>query len=212
MMFFTHKYNKKTSHGNLVAVLCAALLVILASCSTGRKATNDHRDYTRQSGSSYDSRKGGSSYTPIGRDGTAQRKHYIATFSDAAIRNRKQYGIPAAITLGQGILESAGGTSYLAVNGNNHFGIKASSDWTGRTISKPGSSDKYRKYPSVEQCFADHAKFLSRKRYAPLFKLKITDYKGWARKLKECGYATDPNYASKLIKIIETYNLQELDR
>ncbi len=203
MMFFTHKYNKKTSHGNLVAVLCAALLVILASCSTGRKATNDRRDYTRQSGSSY---------TPIGRDGTAQRKHYIATFSDAAIRNRKQYGIPAAITLGQGILESAGGTSYLAVNGNNHFGIKASSDWTGRTISKPGSSDKYRIYPSVEQCFAAHAKFLSRKRYAPLFKLKITDYKGWARKLKECGYATDPNYASKLIKIIETYNLQELDR
>ena len=64
----------------------------------------------------------------------------------------------------------------------------------------------------MEQCFADHAKFLSRKRYAPLFKLKITDYKGWARKLKECGYATDPNYASKLIKIIETYNLQKLDR
>ena len=139
---------------------------------------------------------------------TRKRTGSVATAP--AIQNK--YGIPAAITLGQGILESAGGTSYLAVNGNNHCGIKASSEWNGSTICKPGERVKYRKYKSVEQCFADHAKFLSRKRYAPLFLLKITDYKGWARQLKACGYATDPAYAEKLIKVIEKYNLHSFDR
>ena len=195
------------------AVLCATFLAFFASCSSNRKVTHpsqSDRNYRyEQTDRKTDDN---SSYTPIGRDGTAQRRHYVATFADAAIRNRERYGIPAAITLGQGILESAGGTSYLATKGNNHFGIKASSDWDGRTICKPGESVKYRKYASVADCFADHARFLSRKRYAPLFRLKITDYKGWARKLKECGYATDPNYASKLIKVIETYNLQSFDR
>lgn len=146
------------------------------------------------------------------RDGTAQRKAYISQYKDAAIKNRNRYGIPAAITLGQGILESAGGTSFLAVNGNNHFGIKASSDWRGKSLCKPNENVPYRKYNSVEDCFADHAKFLKRKRYAPLFKLDITDYKGWARTLKKCGYATDPKYAEKLIRVIEQYNLQKFDR
>lgn len=210
MMVSAHKYSKKSSIGNVSLLLCASLLLLFASCSSQRSTTRTQQDSHREL---TEPRHGNStSYQPIGRDGTAQRRHYIATFAQAARRNRELYGIPAAITLGQGILESAGGTSYLAVNGNNHFGIKASSDWTGRTICKPGESVRYRRYDSVQQCFADHAKFLSRKRYKPLFALSVTDYKGWARKLKECGYATDQAYATKLIKVIETYNLQDLDR
>ena len=201
MTVSAHKYSENSSFSKLSLLLCALLAVLFASCATQRGVSEDARGG-----------KGVASYKPIGRDGSAQRRHYIATFAHAARRNRELYGIPAAITLGQGILESAGGTSYLAVNGNNHFGIKASGDWTGRTICKPGESVRYRRYGSVEQCFADHAKFLRRKRYEPLFRLKITDYKGWARKLKECGYATDPAYATKLIKVIENYNLQQFDR
>ena len=153
------------------AVLCATFLAFFASCSSNRKVTHPSQSDRNYRYEQTDLKTdGNSSYTPIGRDGTAQRRHYVATFADAAIRNRERYGIPAAITLGQGILESAGGTSYLATKGNNHFGIKASSDWDGSTICKPGESVKYRKYASVADCFADHARFLSRKRYASLFR------------------------------------------
>ena len=208
-MLFYHKYKEKLLQFNAPLLFCTAILSFFASCSSHHKVTK----FT-SGGNYYYSQQPEGSYRNSGslRDGTAQRRHYVAIYADAAIRNRNKYGIPAAITLGQGILESAGGTSYLAVNGNNHFGIKASSEWNGSTICKPGERVKYRKYKSVEQCFADHAKFLSRKRYAPLFRFKITDYKGWARQLKACGYATDPAYAEKLIKVIEKYNLHSFDR
>ena len=206
-MIIYHKYKEKLSHCNPATLFCVAILAIFTACSTPHKITYADSGSIGRQPTGSDRRTG----TTL-RDGTAQRKIYIATYADVAVRNRKKYGIPAARTLGQGILESAGGTSDLAVNGNNHFGIKASSDWSGRTICKPGETVRYRKYASVEQCFADHAKFLSRKRYAPLFRLKTTDYKGWARQLKACGYATDPAYADKLIKIIETYGLQVYDR
>lgn len=146
------------------------------------------------------------------RDDTARRLQYIKQYTAAAAENRERYGIPIAITLGQGILESGGGTSYLAQAGNNHFGIKSNEEWSGPTLCKPNESVPYRKYDSVADCYADHAKFLKRKRYASLFKLKVTDYRGWAYKLKECGYATDPRYAEKLIGVIERYKLYELDR
>lgn len=146
------------------------------------------------------------------RDGNEQRRRYIERYSRAAIENREQYGIPASITLAQGILESASGTSYLAQMAFNHFGIKAGSEWSGEVISKPGESVSYRCYNTVADCFADHARFLKRKRYESLFRLKITDYKGWAEGLKKCGYATDPRYAEKLISIIERYELYNYDR
>lgn len=145
-------------------------------------------------------------------DGNEQRRRYVERYSRAAIENREQYGIPASITLAQGILESASGTSYLAQMAYNHFGIKASNDWSGDAISKPGESVRYRSYKTVTECFADHARFLKRKRYESLFRLKITDYKGWAEGLRKCGYATDPRYAEKLISIIERYELYKYDR
>lgn len=140
---------------------------------------------------------------------------YISRFSSTAVEQQKLHGIPASITLAQGILESAAGTSQLAAESNNHFGIKCGNNWTGR---KAYSDDEtkgecFRAYDNVMQSYEDHAQFLlTRQRYASLFSLKVTDYKGWAHGLKAAGYATDPNYPNKLIKIIEDYKLYELDR
>ena len=126
---------------------------------------------------------------------------------------RSYYGIPASITLAQGILESDCGNSRLAVEGNNHFGIKCH-EWTGSSILNDDDlkGECFRKYKHAEESFIDHSLFLSqRSRYAPLFNLKITDYKGWAYGLKQAGYATNPQYANLLIKIIEDNQLYKFD-
>lgn len=138
---------------------------------------------------------------------------YIDTYSDLAIKKMKDYGIPASITLAQGILESAAGTSDLAKNANNHFGIKCHSDWSGKSYYKDDDKkdECFRSYNSVEESFNDHSSFLKQTRYASLFTLKITDYKAWAKELKKCGYATDPNYPDRLINLIETYSLNQYD-
>ena len=138
---------------------------------------------------------------------------YIATYSTMAIKKMKDYGIPASITLAQGILESAAGTSDLAKNANNHFGIKCHYDWEGKKYFKDDDKkhECFRSYATVEQSFDDHSAFLKRSRYATLLSLEITDYKAWARELKKCGYATDPNYADRLIVLIETYSLHQFD-
>lgn len=134
--------------------------------------------------------------------------NYINKYSSLAQKQQKLFGIPASITLAQGLLESQCGESRLAVVGNNHFGIKCT-EWKGDTILKDDDkkNDCFRKYASAEDSFSDHSRFLKRKRYTPLFQLPITDYAGWAKTLKQCGYATDPAYPDKLIKIIETYEL-----
>lgn len=142
-------------------------------------------------------------------------RSYIAKYSDIAISQMRKYKVPASITMAQGLLESGAGTSTLAVKGNNHFGIKCHSDWRGpymlRTDDAP--NEKFRVYKSVEDSYEDHSRFLAeRRRYSALFSLSITDYKGWARGLKAAGYATSPTYATNLIKIIENYNLTELDK
>ena len=128
----------------------------------------------------------------------------------------KTHGIPASITLAQGCLESANGNSDLAVRANNHFGIKCHNDWKGPTYYKKGDDPGkscYRKYRSASESFKDHSDFLRYgQRYAFLFDLQITDYKGWSHGLKKAGYATDPKYAQKLIKIIEDYQLYRFDR
>lgn len=137
---------------------------------------------------------------------------YIAQYSDLAIEQQRKHKVPAAITMAQGILESAAGRSELAVKANNHFGIKCTSDWQGRTINKDDdkANECFRRYARVEDSYEDHSLFLLRKRYESLFALPIGDYKGWAHGLKACGYATDPKYPEKLIQLIELYELDKL--
>lgn len=140
---------------------------------------------------------------------------YIDKYSDLAIKEMKRTGVPASITLAQGILESNAGQSVLATKGNNHFGIKCHNDWRGRTMKMDDNAPKecFRVYPNAEASFRDHSDFLrSRDRYKSLFELKQTDYKGWARGLKKAGYATDPGYADKLITLIEDYELYRFDK
>lgn len=140
---------------------------------------------------------------------------YIDKYKDDAVREMLIAGVPASITLAQGMLESGNGNSALAVYANNHFGIKCHNDWTGDTfIQDDDASDEcFRKYPSVLDSYLDHSNFLkTRNRYAFLFQLKQTDYEGWAKGLKEAGYATDPRYATRLIDIIEQYKLYDYDK
>lgn len=138
---------------------------------------------------------------------------YIKTYSTLAIEQQKKYKIPASITLAQGLLESGAGQSDLARRSNNHFGIKCHSDWRGGRVYHDDDlrGECFRKYKRVEDSYEDHSKFLKRSRYDQLFRLKITDYKGWARGLQKCGYATDRAYANKLIKVVEDYELYRFD-
>ena len=144
---------------------------------------------------------------------SAETDAYIAKYKQTAIEQMKQYKIPASITLAQGILESGSGRSDLAVKANNHFGIKCTSDYKGKTYHKWDDKrrDCFRVYENAAQSFVDHSIFLQRAHYAPLFKLKITDYKGWANGWKKCGYATNPKYPSLLIEVIEQNKLYVYD-
>jgi len=144
-----------------------------------------------------------------------QYEDYIKQYRDLAVDEMKKYHIPASITLAQGLLESGAGQSTLARKSNNHFGIKCGSDWQGKTVrhNDDARGECFRAYKHPKQSYEDHSKFLAgRPRYASLFKLKITDYKGWARGLKKAGYATDPRYAQRLIDIIELYDLDKYDK
>ena len=139
---------------------------------------------------------------------------YIEKYKDMAIDQMNRYQIPASITLAQGLCESGAGQSRLVLEAHNHFGIKVGTGWSGPyiVISDDRPDDRFRKYNSDAESFEDHSRFLrNNQRYASLFKLRITDYKGWANGLKRCGYATNPNYASMLINMIERYNLAQFD-
>lgn len=138
---------------------------------------------------------------------------YIETFSAMAVEQQQAHGIPASITLAQGLLESAAGRSTLATEGNNHFGIKCHSDWKGETMTRSDDApdDCFRVYDDAAESYEDHSRFLMRKRYERLFDLDPTDYTGWAKGLKACGYATDPHYADRLVAIIERYGLNSFD-
>ena len=164
------------------------LLIISASCSTTR--------------------------TPVKPLRTLNAQQYIKEYKDLAIQEMNRTGIPASITLAQGILESDYGNSRLATEGNNHFGIKCHSDWNGKRIyhDDDRKNECFRKYASNYQSYKDHSRFLtSSRRYAFLFDYDRTDYKKWARGLKKAGYATSPTYASKLINLIERYQLHQYD-
>ncbi len=143
---------------------------------------------------------------------TAERYNaYIEKYVKIAQEQQREHGIPASITLAQGLLESAAGTSELAQKAHNHFGIKCAGDWSGATYTydDDAQNECFRKYRHAKESYYDHSLFLKRKRYESLFRLAITDYRGWAHGLKRCGYATDPGYATKLIHIIETYDLAQ---
>ncbi|HBJ76800.1 MAG TPA: N-acetylmuramoyl-L-alanine amidase [Porphyromonadaceae bacterium] len=138
---------------------------------------------------------------------------YIDAYASLAQEQQKQYKIPSSITLAQGILESGAGTSWLATTAKNHFGIKCHK-WDGQTVTHTDDEkdECFRKYFSVTGSYKDHSLFLtSNSRYAPLFQLKITDYKGWAKGLKNAGYATSSTYATRLIDVIELYELYKYD-
>jgi len=141
-------------------------------------------------------------------------QQYIDQYKDIAIEEMHRWKIPASITLAQGLFESGAGQSDLARMGNNHFGIKCNG-WTGRTIhhDDDARNECFRAYDSPYESFEDHSRFLvSGQRYRSLFNLKTTDYKGWARGLKAAGYATNPQYADRLIEIIQLYKLYEYDK
>lgn len=169
--------------------LCLVSMAILFSCVASKK-TN----------------------TVLSTDGSSES--YIGTYKDMAVSEMKRTGVPASITLAQGMIESGLGKGRLAVEANNHFGIKCHSDWTGPTVRHTDDrrNECFRKYRKVEESFRDHSDFLkSENRYSFLFDLETTDYKGWARGLKKAGYATNPDYANMLIRKIEQYSLYDYD-
>lgn len=139
---------------------------------------------------------------------------YIDQYKEVAIQKMYEYKIPASITIAQGIFESACGKSHLAADGNNHFGIKCHQDWTGDTIliDDDELQECFRKYDNAMDSYTDHSLYLTNKRrYANLFQLDIMDYASWARTLKADGYATNPQYADRLIGLIERLGLAQLD-
>lgn len=145
---------------------------------------------------------------------TAMVLDYIEKYRGIAIEDMREYGIPASIILGQGILESGAGTGPLSAQANNHFGIKCHKEWNGPSVryNDDVENECFRKYNDPKESYKDHSLFLiTRAHYSSLFQLDKTDYKGWARGLKNAGYATDPAYPTKLIGIIERYNLQRFD-
>lgn len=145
--------------------------------------------------------------------GDTPQEKYIAKYSGIAVKEMQRSGVPASITLAQGLLESRAGLSALASEGNNHFGIKCH-NWKGRVMYQDDDrrNDCFRVYRSAEESFRDHSDFLRyQDRYKSLFELRPSDYRGWARGLKKAGYATDPLYAEKLIKLIEDYSLYRFD-
>jgi LysM repeat protein len=139
-------------------------------------------------------------------------RKYIETYKDIAVQEMQRTGVPASITLAQGIHETSAGTSDLVLKSNNHFGIKCKANWTGESVSHDDDArgECFRKYPSPDISYRDHSDFLKNsQRYASLFTLDPTDYAGWANGLKAAGYATNPKYPVVLIKLIEDYQLQD---
>ncbi len=177
----------------LLKYIIVVLILFLYSCSPARKAS--------RSGSP-------------GMTSQSYAIEYVNKYSGLAVSEMRRTGIPASITLAQGMLESNYGRSTLATEGNNHFGIKCHSDWRGEKVYHDDNhrGECFRSYPTVEDSYRDHSDFLTTgSRYKDLFKLSSTDYKGWAHGLKKAGYATDPQYATLLINKIDDYGLHAYD-
>ena len=191
----------------IIVILCVALLVFSCKSKKGI-VTKKPSDETKQvEVKQKDKEKDVKVYAN-------NTERYIDFHKATAQNEMSLYGIPASITLAQGILESGSGKGRLSVKANNHFGIKCHG-WTGKKIYHVDDEKQecFRKYKDAKYSFRDHSLFLSeRKRYSKLFKLKKEDYKGWAKGLKAAGYATDRKYPQKLISLIERYQLYEFDK
>ena len=149
---------------------------------------------------------------PLVKAQTTSTPQYIAMYKDIAIDEMKRSGIPASITLAQGVLETQSGNSWLVQNSNNHFGIKCKNNWTGATVNYDDDARQecFRKYTTAADSYKDHSDFLKNNpRYSFLFSFQLEDYKSWAYGLKQAGYATSKTYPQQLIKVIEDYNLQQ---
>jgi flagellum-specific peptidoglycan hydrolase FlgJ len=196
------------------------LIAVLASCSSHKKLVNKNPEANNTpTVSNSVARRNNDQIKKQNSEAIAEyttytADSYIARFKAIAVQEMNIYGIPASITLAQGLVESSNGNGDLARIANNHFGIKCTSDWTGKSYYKDDDevNDCFRVYDKPEDSFRDHSNFLKRKRYAPLFELDKNDYKGWANGLKAAGYATNPRYPQMLINIIQKYNLDQYDR
>lgn len=210
-------------HYSLKLLFFLALVLLISSCSVSKSVRNKREVVAVEKAP----RKEGVSQTatinvkPIidrtERPLTTQQKVelYLKTFGPIAQREMKKYKIPASITLAQGLLESGFGEGRLAVEGNNHFGIKCHRTWQGEKIyhDDDEKGECFRVYKDAAESYRDHSLFLSeRDRYAFLFRLGKRDYKAWAKGLKKAGYATDPKYPDKLIRLIERFDLAQYDK
>lgn len=189
-------------------ILLLALAMLVCSCSTRRSAVSKPVSQNQNSAQPVKTISGNTLINKYSAE------DYIERFKTIAIKEMNSAGIPASITLAQGLLESGNGNSSLARDANNHFGIKCNAEWKGKTILKDDDQkdDCFRVYNSPEESFRDHSEFLKRKRYAALFELDKNDYKRWASGLKEAGYATNPRYAELLVNLIDRYDLSKYDR
>ena len=210
-------------HYSLKLLFFLTLVLLISSCSVSKSVRNKREVVAVEKGP----RKEGVSQTATinvkptidrtERPLTTQQKVelYLKTFGPIAQREMKQYKIPASITLAQGLLESGFGEGRLAVEGNNHFGIKCHRTWQGEKIyhDDDEKGECFRVYKDAAESYRDHSLFLSeRDRYAFLFRLGKRDYKAWAKGLKKAGYATDPKYPDKLIRLIERFDLAQYDK
>ena len=210
-------------HYSLKLLFFLALVLLISSCSVSKSVRNKREVVAVEKAP----RKEGVSQTATinvkptidrtERPLTTQQKVelYLKTFGPIAQREMKQYKIPASITLAQGLLESGFGEGRLAVEGNNHFGIKCHRTWQGEKIyhDDDEKGECFRVYKDAAESYRDHSLFLSeRDRYAFLFRLGKRDYKAWAKGLKKASYATDPKYPDKLIRLIERFDLAQYDK
>jgi len=200
--------------------LLAFCMLFLASCSSSRTTNAKKRNQSKPNETQIKklpSVKQSQHVKKLEKGNKPLNKYtlqYIKKYASLAVLEMHKYKIPASITLAQGVLESGNGRSELASKSNNHFGIKCHTGWKGGRVyhDDDEKGECFRKYKYVETSYKDHSEFLSgRRRYASLFKLRKSDYKGWAKGLKKAGYATDKKYPKKLIKIIEDYKLYEFD-
>jgi flagellum-specific peptidoglycan hydrolase FlgJ len=182
-------------------VVLLLLFLLLASCHTHRrvlkKQAREKARYERKH--------------PNRHKTTAEE--YISAYKKIARQQMRRHGIPASITLAQGMLESANGNSDLALFAHNHFGIKCNGAWAGKSYFKDDDKkdECFRKYKKSKASFKDHSRFLQSSRYASLYSLGRKDYKGWAKGLKQAGYATNPKYPQLLINLIEKHRLYRFD-
>jgi LysM repeat protein len=183
-------------------ILLAAITVFFSSCGSRKFSKNNKQIEKAANKANNNSYK---SYNTLS---------YIDEFKGVAVEEMNANGIPASITLAQGILESGSGNSDLAKYANNHFGIKCTSDWKGKNYFRDDDqkNDCFRVYKDARESFRDHSEFLKRKRYSFLFQLDKNDYKSWAQGLKTAGYATNPKYPDLLINTIQKYQLYQYDQ